>query len=527
MSCIGLHYSSMETVRSSTQLCTMVGQTAPAPTQCSSPPRSNPSALKSNSRPAPYAFTPPISNKVPRPWERRPATPFAPRTESQKIWKRCERVAGQWSRSREKTMSAHDERRHIVKRMRIGNLRSGDEEKLGDWDGGFVGTRFEESDCDGVERRRKLANATSCIELCVNGDKERIGKTLSKESESRHSPARTNATFDGSASATSPRRTYTEGPTIPTDDDGPVAKGRVLPEMQRIQEIDKETIPGKTQVLHGCVGNSASSINGMTQETAKNSLLADGEDTEYLQAFLTRARAKKATRNLLNSPGQISKENQKPTPPSPQTRSRTVLAALDRNSPSPTKTRKLDMSIDKFEPNQSTFSDVRTISPVRKSSRTRMLQPQRHQPATPSSFPFRRSNGTEFVFLQKTEAQQISIATRSNTKRNKGDAMHPRKKLEALSSQQEPSPAKTARRKRHAKRVLWNEDLVYYFGAEELQASDVPLEQTEAKTPVKRSRRLAPGKGTPAPKKKMAEAAVEIGIPPPPPRIRTRAKSRA
>lgn len=43
-------------------------------------------------RPSPaakrYAFTPKHNAKIPRAWERKPSTPFAPRNESQKIWKR-------------------------------------------------------------------------------------------------------------------------------------------------------------------------------------------------------------------------------------------------------------------------------------------------------------------------------------------------------------------------------------------------------------------------------------------------------
>ena len=498
----------------------------PAPTSSSSsPPSLDVSAFESNLRASRCAFTPPILDKIPRPWERRPATPFAPRTETHKIWKRCERVAGQWSRSQGKTTNGHDERLRIVKRLRVESLRSGDEEREGSWDEGFVGTRFEELDCDGEERRRKLANGTPCEDLCGNEDKKQSGGISPTESESRYSTARTTATFDGSASPPPPRRTRSGGPTILADDDEPAAKGKDLQEKQFIQEKDLESIPSKTQALHDCVRDTASFVG----EKAKISLLGDGEDTEYLHAFLTRARAKKAAGNLLSPQRQISKEKQKPTTSSPQTRSRTVLATLDRNSPSPTKTRKLDMPSDKFEQDQTMSSDMKAASPVRKSGRTRLShpqpQPQRHQPTTPSSFSFRRSNGTEFGFLQKTEAQQIAIATRSNTKRNKGDAMHPRKKLEALPSQQELSPAKTARRKKDAKRVLWDEGLAY-FAPEELQAADVPREQTEAKTPVKKSRRLAPRRGTPGPKKNMADAAIDVATPPPT-RIRTRAMGRA
>src|SRR5436309_12156795 len=45
-------------------------------------------------RPSPttqrYTFTPKLNSKTPRAWERKPSTPFAPRHDSQRIWKRHE-----------------------------------------------------------------------------------------------------------------------------------------------------------------------------------------------------------------------------------------------------------------------------------------------------------------------------------------------------------------------------------------------------------------------------------------------------
>jgi hypothetical protein len=256
---------------------------------------------------------------------------------------------------------------------------------------------------------------------------------------------------------------------------------------------------------------------------------AESDDTEYLHAFITRSKVKKAARIMLSPQKQIQADNQNAAVSSPRTRSRTALATLDRNSPSPKKSRKLEMKAKNPGHEDTVLSDVRASSPPRKRTRTRLPRPQRDQPATPSTIPFRRSNGTEFIFLQKTEAQQVAIATRSNTRRNKGKALQPRMKLESMSLQVGPSPAKPIKTRKNSKQVSWDEGLAYFAADQDLDPMEQVEEQQPQKTPVKRSRRLAPVRGTPAPKKQMAEATLDIpssiGTPIAKTRTRTRGKT--
>lgn len=406
-----------------------------------------------------------------------------------------------------------------VKRMRIGMVDSGNEGE-DYWEEGYVGTRFENLGDVEEERRRKLVTGDPFEESDFIADMEKNEKTLSTEIQA----SRIDAVFDGNASPRSSKRTRIKHTSAVAGVDEAAVEDRKKPrEEQGHQHAHGGSTPAEMQVLVESVGKTASSVEEVAQETRKNAPLTDGDDTEYLHAFLTRARAKKAARSILSPERQLSKAQQKTIASSPQTRSRTALATLDGNSPSPTKMRKVDLPPRKLEQDDTVSSNMQATSPLRKSTRTRLPRPQRHQPATPNNIPFRRSNGTEFVFLRKTEAQQIALATRSNTRRNKGEAVQPKMKLVALSSTPQSSPEKVPRKRKKDKRVSWDKALAY-FAPEEVQPMEEAKEQTEPKTPVKRSRRLAPGKGTPAPKKKMAEAAMDVATPLA--RTRTRTKDK-
>jgi hypothetical protein len=225
------------------------------------------------------------------------------------------------------------------------------------------------------------------------------------------------------------------------------------------------------------------------------------EDTDYLHAFLTRAKAKKAARGA--SPQKVDR-----VPPSPMTRSRAALVPLSTNSPSPKKTNKHELdTTDESE----VLDTNRAGSPYRRSGRTRLPRPQKAPTVTPSTIPVRRSNGTEFVFLQSTDIAQVALATRSNTKRNKGEAVMPKMKLQAL-SQAQKSPSKSPKT-RKGKEVSWKEEPTY-FG---MQADDAEeageRRKAEDKPRARKIRRLGAANGTPAPKKMMAEDAMDVRTP--------------
>jgi hypothetical protein len=528
-----------------------------------------------------YNFTPGVSKNVPRAWERKPATPFAPRTESHKIWKRCDRSNGLQGFLWEKISNGdkEHERCRSVKRMRINNALGGKENREQEFDTAFVGTKYEDLGEIEEKRHRKVAvdacpenriaaankikikSVTSSLEEnwtftpmseIAEGDREaersvaqvdgaaddNTRSTYHSRRTTRliasvgfggiYSSSRIDANVGSNARSVSTNETGTKKTTPePAVDETKTKKKRRVQKMEQPRQAKDEWNPIETPGL--IIAHEKVHLPTQDSEAAgpKASIVAESDDTEYLHAFLTRAKAKKAARAIASPEKQASGERPNYTASSPQTRSRTALATLDGNSFSPTKTTKLEMPARKLQQDSSDSPDTKTTSPLRKSSRHRLPRPHHHQPTTPSSIPFRRSNGTEFVFLQKTEAQQIAIATRSNTRRNKGEALQPKMKLEALSSQPQSSPSKVGTKRINCKQVSWDERLAY-FASKGVQPEGEVKEEVAAKTPVKRSRRLAAGKGTPAPKKQMAEAAVhpEARLATPLTKTRTRTKSK-
>lgn len=538
--------------------------TPPAP--CSSPPSFPQSEINNLYLSGqPCKFTPDIPKKAPRAWERKPATPFAPRSESHKIWKRCKQRLDRTCATREREFW------RTVKRMRTEETRRGDEDEHGYGAAAFIGTRYDDVRDMESERRRKLVTGYSHEGMHFsakerrNGDvitgpkaaapslmapevSENFGSVVSerpdedendtamamghmqhmvrstapRRSKGRPSAGRINAIFDGRSSPMSTKtRREKQSSIVAEIDQRAAAEKRQIEEKQQLQNARDETSPAEKQVVVGSCKKAPSSEDQVVQEVPKISFAVDGDDTEYLHAFLTRAKAKRAARAIMSPQSQAGTGKQRQTASSPQTRSRTALATLDRNSPSPKKITKPDAQTEKLDQNGMILSDLTATSPLRKSSRNRLPRPQARQAATPSSISFRRSNGTEFIFLQKTEAQQIAMATRSNTRRNKGEALQPKMKLEALSPQTVSSPTKVGRKRGNSKQVSWDEGLAYFAQAE-VQPLESVEEQREEQTPVKRSRRLAGGKGTPAPKKKMAEAAMHTITP----TSRTRARTK-
>ena len=488
-----------------------------------SPPNRDAAALGLKQQADECTFTPKIPRKAPRPWERKPATPFAPRTLSHKIWKRCDRTFGQGT-AQENMSNGQNERWRSVKRMRIGKVHEGIEDAEDGLNEEFIGTRYKDLGDIGIARRRKLVTVVSCGDLRSAIDEE---KSVTISQTRMCGTSKIDAAFDGDASPMPSNRTRTKHTSLITEiDEAAAGEWRELQKEQHIQNTDRDLAPAETPVVADSDAKAESVVAEVAQEVTKASFLTtDGDDTEYLYAFLTRARAKKAAGTVLSPEKKQTKAKQKSVASSsPRTRSRKALCTLDRNSPSPKKIKRPDAPERKLDQGGMALSDVKATSPLRRSSRNPLPHAQRHQSATSSSIPFRRPDGTDFILLQKTEAQQIAKATTSNTRRNRGEAVRPKIKLEALSSHPQSTPPKIARKRKNDKQVEWDERLAY-FAPDDLPAMEGAIERREAKTPVKRSRRLAPGKGTPAPKKRMAEAGMDV--PTPLARTRTRSQGKA
>lgn len=234
----------------------------------------------------------------------------------------------------------------------------------------------------------------------------------------------------------------------------------------------------------------------------------EGDDADFITDFLSQAQAKRAAAKSAMPSNESENASWEDPARSPTPRARRVLEDLDKNSPSsprqqvsPSKLRQTPVSpspktptaidpeqeeIEQEEQGQGIREETeedqqqpRVVTPWRRSTRKNFSRTQRHTPTVPNHIPVRRSNGTEFVFLQRSEEQQLSLTTKANTRRNKGDAQFPCFVLQAINAKEyDPfgnsngdtsgpaSPRKSPRKRiRIVKKVMWDEEhLVQYEG---------------------------------------------------------------
>ncbi|KAF2465480.1 uncharacterized protein BDR25DRAFT_306619 [Lindgomyces ingoldianus] len=214
------------------------------------------------------------------------------------------------------------------------------------------------------------------------------------------------------------------------------------------------------------------------------------DDTALLKDFLTRAAASKANKSthiarrssLQNrrDSGAVRQALQSP---------RRILEAKDPNSPSKYDneltldlSQTLTLNIDQQPPlspipnqveaegleedNQLSFSSRRSTR-TRK-SRLPHLASSQQQPQTPRNISLRRTDGGEPIVLKRTEAQELGLLTRANTRKNKQGAVAVSLKLLKLSTANTIStpdggvvnPASDTKPKK--KNVRWDEQLTYF-----------------------------------------------------------------
>jgi hypothetical protein len=221
------------------------------------------------------------------------------------------------------------------------------------------------------------------------------------------------------------------------------------------------------------------------------------DDTAILKDFLTRAAASKASkankvttiarrtslshrrdsdavRNALASPRKIL-EDKDPNSPSPHMPYDTT-ATLDL-SESLTLHQSTNTISDDYEPTDAEVAKAPAASSRRltrsRSSRT-PHPPLSHnpQPQTPNRIPVRRANGGEPVVLRRTEAQELGILTRTNTRKNKSGAVAASVRLLKLAAEQAAvagsivdkvvEAARDGAAAGERKAVRWGEMLVYF-----------------------------------------------------------------
>ena len=139
-------------------------------------------------------------------------------------------------------------------------------------------------------------------------------------------------------------------------------------------------------------------------------------------------------------------------------------------------------------------ADVESTA-CRRSTRTRLPAPSKTPPSGPSLIPVRRADGTDPKVLPKSQAQELAIMTRANTRRNKGQSKPPPLALKELPLDEGEHTVETER-SANGKAVAWAENLASYQGAREA------VEEPEDPRPkVRRLRGLGAVTGAAAAKK--------------------------
>ena len=254
-------------------------------------------------------------------------------------------------------------------------------------------------------------------------------------------------------------------------------------------------------------------INSSNRKTRSGTRFSD--DTSMLKEFLNRAQAKKAAK----TPGLTAVDLPKPQI-SPRRSPRKALGSRTGNDSSPQKPRDVPNrpgtppgkpQVDALDSDDGEEISAEVTS-CRRSTRTRLPAPIKGIPGAPSFIPVRRADGTDPVVLQKSQAQELAMITRANTRRNKGQSKPPLLALQDILAEIAETASNTTFKRRAAssKTVGWAEQLASYQDAKEAE------EPEEMRHKVRRMRGLgAANNGTPAPKRTTAVVSTSNGTPAP------------
>jgi hypothetical protein len=294
----------------------------------------------------------------------------------------------------------------------------------------------------------------------------------------------------------SPPKTVVSGDTLSTDNsDKKESDAKPVEQKQ-------ESVLGNGAVQTGngdvtmtptkIVRNLTQAQEGTLVRSALRSSL-DGEDAKVLNDFLSKAMAKRAAKAALGSSHESDTVDKSSSPEeSPDSecatpRSRKALENRDANSPSPVKVRSSPSKEDSMPGDESRENvvskesqaeeEAAPASPANRRS-TRVKAPAADAAPSRNTISLRRAKGTEFVFLQRTDAQELALATRRNTRHNRGSSLMPKYALQAMAQEsssatdsdtqsladRKSSGSRKTASKSH-KRVTWNEErMVEYEG---------------------------------------------------------------
>lgn len=293
--------------------------------------------------------------------------------------------------------------------------------------------------------------------------------------------------------------------------------GTVESEILELVEIEQPTTPIDNETRN----SSATEINYnkpkfvLLEKEAKRSPrrsarsgIRFSDDTSMLKDFLSRAQARKQARDAALTAEPLGTTRS----PSPRRSPRKALASLDSNSPSPHGTSEAVNRVrtppGKVKLGEAHLEDmdetVTSTSPVRRSTRKRLAGPSKTSTGAPSFIPVRRADGTEPVVLPKSVSQELALVTRTNTRRNKGQAKPPAIILKTLGVEEMEEESQGGHSLRKCKSVGWDQRLVYYHDGTEVHA-DAKVKMEEKRPKARRLRGLGAGNGTPAPKRQTAD----------------------
>ncbi|PYH74114.1 uncharacterized protein BO88DRAFT_439673 [Aspergillus vadensis CBS 113365] len=487
-----------------------------------------------------FRFTPVKATRAaPRPWERKPSTAFRARGKSRKVWKRF-RTSFNSMKALQQLIAAE---RHTINTSRNPGLRRAD--ALEDsWESEVNGRRQiiqsnglttpgklpliysdfvdipDEPSCDDVkdDQEEELAEDPADMDESPSLIPETPTKLASDAAYSRSLHGLSPLVVDLRTREDIEQPTVhlsdaiEDEPTTPQDDGHDEDTVSTMIGEERTDE--EPTVPVDVETLDdpaaATVAAPVQELTSVQESTLVRSALRsslDGEDTELLNNFLSKAKAKREAKAAMvaqeQEPEKSEPEPEVPVVVASPTPARRALEDLDTNSPSPQKPQ-LSPTKEKDEAGPQPSSPRRSTRP-RTVRSTNLLTTITAAAAVRNTLSLRRAKGTEFVFLQRTEAQELALTTRRNTRLNKGNAQAPKFVLQGL-TRKSPSgkkadtapctdsdttgdvserPHKTAK-----KHVSWNDEELVQFddGSEAAKGDehDVASRGSKGKTPEKR-----------------------------------------
>ena len=283
---------------------------------------------------------------------------------------------------------------------------------------------------------------------------------------------------------------------------------------QEVEAMDKANeVLAKTEI------DDVSHATDMKEQTPNQRTRSGArfsDDTSMLKDFLNRAQARKAAQKpLLSAPDAAISQH------SPRRSPRKMLGSQDGQGSGPQKARNManrantppskpkTEAIDSDDGEEQTAETAEPAS-CRRSARTRLPAPSKAPASAPSFIPVRRADGTDAVVLQKSQAQEVAVTTRANTRRNKGQSKPPLLALQDLPPESADVASTGRPGTEKGKSVAWAERLASYRDAKG-EADEV--EERRAK--VRRLRGLGAVNGIPAAKRTTAVVSSSNGTPAP------------